>query len=269
MKRVIRKVQKTPTKIIIDNANTMQKKKVVSSIKKNKTISQVTISRKTYVQPSEYIMKHRAKGAPKITYSKIVPIWKSETVFIIGGGPSLKDFNFNSLLGKNIIVINKAFYNCPFAQILYWTDSRFYTWYKKDIDEFEGEKITIRSHTTYTDDIKILRKGKTYGLETAKDMLAHGNNSGYAAINLAVHLGVKRIILLGYDMGNNGRSSHYHDGYPVKATGDNIYKDQFIPGFNNLENELKLLKIEVLNASMYSKLTAFPKITLEKALSYK
>lgn len=206
---------------------------------------------------------------PKRPISKIEPIWKGETVFIIGGGPSLADFNWSSLTGRKTITINKSLLSYPNADILYWTDSRVYTWMKKEIDDFKGLKYTIRDNRAYAGDVKILRKGDKFGLDESKDTLSHGNNSGYAAINLAYHLGVKRIILLGYDMGNDGKRGHFHSGYPVPVTGDNIYRDQFIPGFNILADLLKQKGIEVYNASTRSALTAWPKITIEKALSFK
>ena len=201
--------------------------------------------------------------------SKIEPIWLGETVFIIGGGPSLQDFNWTGLYGKKTIAINKSLLSFPQANVLYWTDSRVYSWMKADIDNFKGPKYTIRDNPSYIGDIKILRKGNKFGLEEAKDTLSHGNNSGYAAINLAYHLGAKRIILLGYDMGNDGKRGHHHDGYPVPVTGDNIYRDQFIPGFKILADLLKTKGIEVYNASPNSLLNTWPKITLEKALTFK
>jgi hypothetical protein len=38
---------------------------------------------------------------------------------------------------------------------------------------------------------------------------------------------------------------HYHDGYPVPLTGDSVYKEQFIPGFEILANLLKEKGVEV------------------------
>jgi len=201
--------------------------------------------------------------------SKVDPIWKGETVFIIGGGPSLRDFNWNSLIGKKTIAINKSLSSYPNADIMYWTDSRVYSWLKKEIDEFKGPKYTIRDHPSYLGDVKILKKGNKFGLEESKDTLSHGNNSGYAAINLAYHLGVKRIILLGYDMGNDGKTGHHHSGYPVPVTGDDIYRNQFIPGFKIIADLLKEKGVEVYNASPKSLLNVWPKITIEKALSFK
>lgn len=199
--------------------------------------------------------------------SRVEPIWSGETVYIIGGGPSLMGFDWNRLMGKRTIAINKAILSYPRADALYWTDSRVYGWYKKDIDSFKGLKYSIRNHSSYPADINILRKSNKFGLEEAKDALCHGNNSGYAAINLAYLLGAKRIVLLGYDMHNDGKRSHYHEGYPVPATGDNIYRDQFVPGFEILADLLKQKKVEVYNASMTSSLRVWPKITFEQALS--
>lgn len=213
-------------------------------------------------QANVNLQKHDNK-----TISRVEPIWSGETVYVIGGGPSLDGFNWNSLGGKRTIAINKAILSYLTASALYWTDSRVYGWYKQDIDKFKGLKYTIRHHATYPADIKVLRKSNKFGLEEAKDALCHGNNSGYAAINLAYLMGAKKIVLLGYDMHNDGARSHYHEGYPVPATGDNIYRDQFIPGFGILAGLLKEKKVEVYNASLKSSLTVWPRISLEQALS--
>ena len=157
----------------------------------------------------------------------------------------------------------------PNADVLYWTDSRFYTWYKNEVDNYNGLKFTIKAGSQYTSDIQILKKGKSYGIEKDSETLAHGNNSGYASINLAYHLGAKRIILLGFDMANDGKDTHFHDGYPTKSTGDQIYRDKFLPGFTQLKSELDPEGVTVLNASVYSQLTTFTKITIEQALSFR
>lgn len=202
----------------------------------------------------------------KVQY-KVEPIWKNETVYIIGGGPSLTGFNWSSLIGKKTIAINKSLLSYTNADILYWTDSRFYNWYKSDVDKFKGLKFTLRHNTNHEGDIKVLGKSDVYGLDESGYYLCHGNNSGYAAINLAYLLGVKQIILLGYDMKNDGVKGHYHDGYPVPTTADKVYKDQFIPGFTILADLLKQKGIKVYNASIHSEILVWPKISIEKALT--
>ena len=223
--------------------------------------------------PKQTIKETKVSKFEKIEYHTVSRDFEGETVYIIGGGPSLKDFDFNRLNGAKTIAINKAVLFYPKADVLYWTDVRFYTWHKDEIDNYKGLKFCIKTGSQYSNNIKILKKGKLNGLETDPQTLAHGNNSGYAAINLAYHLGAARIILLGFDMGNvlhnNKMISHFHDGYPTRPANDKMYLDKFIPGFSKLKSDLLGLGITVLNASTYSRLNVFPKITIEQALSFR
>lgn len=200
-------------------------------------------------------------------YSKIIPLWKGETVYIIGGGPSLKGFEWNKLRGKKTIALNKAVQFWPASDALYWTDGRVWSWLKEDIIKFKGKRFTL-SPRSYPCEVTLLKRGKKLGIEWSSDSIAHGNNSGAAAINLAIHLGAKRIILLGYDMGKNNKESHFHNGYPTKVTADNIYKNQFLPAFTAINNDLKGKNIQIFNACPTSKLNTFKKITIEEALSF-
>ena len=234
-----------------------------------------TFVRKTHARPAQVAtaktieLVNAAQPEPStVYYSRVEKIFEGETIYIIGGGPSLVNFDFRQLVGCKTIAINKAilFHR---ADVCYWTDGRFYTWFKNEVDNYTGLKYALKPGSQYTKDIQVLRKGKAYGLEKDPSTLAHGFNSGYAAINLAYHLGAKRIILLGYDMGNDGSLGHFHDGYPTRAVGDKIYKDKFMPSFKQLSVDMKKENVMVLNASPYSKLNVFPKITLEQALSFR
>ena len=108
--------------------------------------------------------------------------------------------------------------------------------------------------------------------------LRHGKNSGYAAINLAVHMGAKRIILMGYDMNAKGCDvvnidgsgstvvqgrTHWHEGSAIEAS-MRVY-NLMLPYFSTMVAGLDLLGVEVLNAGMGSKIDVFPKIPLGKA----
>jgi len=202
-----------------------------------------------------------------VKYSQVPKIFSGETIYIIGGGPSLKGFDFRKLRGCRTIAINKALIYHAGADVVYWTDGRFYTWFKNEVDNYQGLKFALKAGSQYTSDIQVLRKGKPYGLEEDPETLAHGFNSGYAAINLAYHLGAAKIILLGFDMSNDGTQTHFHDGYPTRGAGDHIYIDKFLPGFKQLDSELKAKGVTVLNASPYSRLNIFPKITIDQGLS--
>ena len=222
-------------------------------------------------RPTIIESKRGAKGSTfdlsKVNFTKVKPIWKGETAFILGGGPSLSNFDFAKLKYKKTIIINKAVQFYPQGDILYWTDARVYQWYKKDIDNFKGEKYTIKPYNV-SKDVKALRNTGKSGLEYDPTGLRHGNNSGYAAINLAYHLGVKRIVLLGFDMGNEGKTGHFHDGYPVKVTQNKTYEFSMAPMFLSLVDPLKKKNVEIINANPQSKLTCFPRMSLDKALNF-
>ncbi len=260
-RRSIKKVIYEP--IAVENKTNIQRRNHKKTLVRNTNNSAISanVSKKVHIRNS-------AIEPPKtIKYSTVPKLFPNETIFIIGGGPSLADFDFRTLTGKKTIAINKALLYCTNPDIVYWTDSRFYTWYKNEVDSYKGLKFALRAGSQYTADIKVLRKGKPYGLEIDPQTLAHGFNSGYAAINLAYHLGAKKIVLLGFDMAQDGNQSHFHDGYPTRSTGDKMYIEKFIPGFSHLREELKGTGVKVLNASPNSRLKTFTKITLSEAVS--
>ena len=202
---------------------------------------------------------------PKRKYGSIEKIWTNETVYIIGGGPSLKGFDWNRLKGKKVIAINRAYEVMPNADALYWTDSRFYRWFKNDINNLNTLKVTCRPFNGIPNDVVLLKANSAMILDMRPDSISHGNNSGYGAINLAAKLGAKKIYLLGYDMNSEGNNTHWHSGYESRHN-HSIY-NKMMRYFESLPAELKKHGIEVYNANPQSKLDVFPKCTIDEAIS--
>ena len=199
-------------------------------------------------------------------FGKIDQDLKDKTVFLIAGGPSLKDFDFNKLRGKNVIAINKAFMYLPEYQYLYWTDSRFYTWYKKDIDMLSCKKYTpCTSSNNPTDDIIVLKNsgGRIVDL-TTPDVITAGNNSGFGAISLAIKMGASKIYLLGYDMGYTGNKTHFHDGYPSNTAKQTVYNNML----KYFEDNAEIIKatVKIYNTSRNSNLKCFDYIDINTAI---
>mgnify|MGYP002682074433 CR=1 FL=1 len=69
---------------------------------------------------------------PSTDVPTVAPIqdgaWKGQRCFIVGGGPSLKGFDFGRLRGERVIAINRAFEACPTADIMFAMDPRLYDW---------------------------------------------------------------------------------------------------------------------------------------------
>lgn len=191
----------------------------------------------------------------KIDKIPFYPNFSDQDVFLIGGGTSLQNFNFDCLRYKNVVAINKAIFYINFATILYFSDMRFYTWYKDDIGKFRGLKYTTCNKI---DDLSIEyindsseKSTEIGGIDTRKNFIRNCGNSGYGAINLAFHTGCKRIILLGYDMKNsNTGKTHFHDGYKMNSGVVRDKKDytDFISPFKNISSILSSHGIEIINA---------------------
>jgi len=172
--------------------------------------------------------------------------------------------NWELLLGKRTIAINRAFQVVPWADVLYWTDAQFYRWYRRDIDRFAGMKVTCRPLDAPGSMITVLQGVRDNGIDMRETHISDGNNSGYGALNLAVKLGVSRIFLLGFDMHSKEGATHWHSGYSRKHN-HSIYK-RVIGYFESAVPVLKELGVEVWNACPESHLNSFKKCTLESAI---
>ncbi|MCK5640805.1 MAG: hypothetical protein KAJ19_08410, partial [Gammaproteobacteria bacterium] len=135
------------------------------------------------------------------------------TIYIIGGGPSLIGFDWALLAGKSCIAVNKA-YQVIDADYIYFSDLRFWLAHQKELRDTRATKITGAK----VEDSCLINFTFTgmKGLETKPNQIRSGNNSGYAAMNVAYHLGATRIILLGFDMKFKNDKSHWHEGHEVE-----------------------------------------------------
>jgi len=198
----------------------------------------------------------------------VPPEWAGETAFLLAGGPSLRGFDANLLHGRRVIAINNSWELAPWAAVLYFCDMKWWTWHGDQVSlEFKGRYIVTPAFTDSR--VKTVRLTGSTGLETDPAGLRSGHNSGYQAINLAYHFGVRRIVLLGYDMGlgPNGET-HHHEGHPrmsAEHVQHNIEKSM-LPKFPSLAEALVKTDVEVINATPGSALTCWPYRPIEELL---
>ena len=163
--------------------------------------------------------------------------WFGQPAFIIGGGPSLKDFDFSRLEGRNVIAINRAVEFCD-PDIVFSMDTRFIKWIKNGIlgdaarAKWKDMRATLvfantaRNSTEFPHlpDRSVVLPVKAGGefTTTLADGVGHGLNSGFGAVNLAICMGANPIFLLGFDMkgGEDGKQAWFHNGYPDQQSGD-------------------------------------------------
>lgn len=198
------------------------------------------------------------KGVPKL--------WPGATVLCMGTGPSLTQQDVDFVRGKaRVIAINDAFKLCPWADVLYGCDGSWWEW-NKGARDFTGMKFGMTVRPGHFRDVVRMRNAGSKGLCLERDGLCTGRNSGYQAINLAVHFGAARILLLGYDMSRdrNGRS-HFFGEHPRRAKPSPY--PAFREVFPTLVKPLARLGIEVINCTRRTELKTFRLMPLEEALS--
>ena len=229
-------------------------------------------------------------------YWQVPKIWKDETCFILGGGSSLlSQFEvpedlisevkskstklgslrhyFSPLEAKHVIAVNMSYRLGNFVDILFFGDTSYYRRNRIQIlRDFKGLKVTCMNNINYIKDgVKYLVRDKDckqLGISEKPAAVRWGYNSGAAAINLAYHLGVKRIVLLGFDMclGDNN-NQHWHGLYAKRniKTIQSVF-DRHKQAFPAIAKDAERLGIEILNCSPISTITEFKKVSLKDVL---
>ncbi len=197
--------------------------------------------------------------------------WKGSTVYIVGGGPSLRGVDLGCLKGRRVIVINSSYLKCPFADLLFFGDARWY-WEHHDTPEFRnfrGLKVSC-SVSLSGPDLRHLQRvipSATCGYAEPRDMVASQRTSLQGAMNIAGHLGVKRIVLVGIDMGRApDGASHHHRTHPWPPRPGNVVWDEQLHSLEWIVEPLKKRGIDVVNTSAVSRIPWWPKMTLAGAL---
>lgn len=199
-------------------------------------------------------------------------IWDGDTCVIIGGGPSLAAVTVDALSRFRCIAVNAAFRIAPFAEAMFFGDYGWFTQYSKGLELFGGLKITNTDQAlgrrAEVLDIKVMRRHNlSCGICPVRDTLTWNNNSGATAINLAVHFGAKKIILVGFDMKRDGDRFNYHNEYarPDNVKTYNPYS-RHMPAFPKIKADLDKLGVTCVNATAGSALEVFPRISLEEII---
>lgn len=194
-------------------------------------------------------------------------LFDGQTIIVAAAGPSLVQADLDLCRGRApLVVVNDAYRMAMWADVLYACDRKWWNWqvqyHAGDLAAFKGLKFSLR--TSKVPDVTVLRETGTAGIELDPGGLKTGRNSGYQAINLALHLGANRILLLGYDMsyGVGGRShcfGEHRDGEKPPVTTFRKY-------FRTIAAPLKEAGVEVWNCSRRSALTMFRQVPLSAAL---
>lgn len=222
-------------------------------------------------------------------------IWEGGDCFIFGGGPSIPEqfgvpeekrrlvmerkatpriyqpYILEMLKDKHIIGINAAYLIGDFFDFIFFGDRRFFLENEQGLKAM-GKPI-VSCHHSFNGHpwVKWLSKGKPLGIESSPNKVSWNNNSGAAAISMAANAGVKRIILLGFDMTlDSEKNQHWHKHY--QKVGNNPRRDvntsfaRHLSSFGTIYQDANKRGLKLINTSMNSKIKEIPKIPLKELI---
>ncbi|MET3995835.1 hypothetical protein ABID65_007507 [Bradyrhizobium sp. S3.9.2] len=202
-------------------------------------------------------------------FCTVKPEWVGATAYVIAGGPSVRQQRLGMLAGRRVIVVNSSYEAFPDADICFFTDNRWWVdhWKRPAMLAFKGRVFTVCQAAAGE---RLHRMKCIYpppGLADAPDTLATQRTSLQGAMNLAVHLGVRRIVLLGADMGRApDGTSHHHAPHKYPNRPGNESWDLQMAQFRTIVEPLKARGVDVVNTSPDSRLPWWPKKLLSEVV---
>ena len=196
-------------------------------------------------------------------------LWEGLDAVLVGGGPSLKAFDWSVLKDRpRVIVVNRAHVDVPTADILFSEDERFFRHFKDSVNAFKGIKLFhalapefIAPCVEAVPELTIIERKRQdkYWSRTLSDGLSYSSNSMIGALNLADILGAQTIYLLGVDCKiESSVVTNYHSDYP---DGWQVNRHQMISFKSDFEHWAapKLLHRHVVNLNIDSAVDSWPK----------
>jgi hypothetical protein len=236
----------------------------------------------------------------------VPPIWEGGECWIIGGGPSLtREFKIpdevvqsvlfgkaslsayspymTAIHDKHVIGVNMAFRLGNWVDVVFFGDKKWYIDNRDKMLEFKKLKVTCHQFFDkpqfHKEGVKVLNKAPTtQGISSDPRAAAWNANSGAAAISVAANMGAKRIVLVGFDMKLDGEKlQHWHAEYGTfnrfknhqKVRADLLPFLKHLACFPKIAHDARQRGISIVNACPDSRITVFPRMSVEEALSLK
>jgi hypothetical protein len=194
-------------------------------------------------------------------------LWPNSTVVLIASGPSLTQEDVDYVQHKaKVIVVNDNYKRAPWADILYACDHSWWDTHQ-GVPEFKQMKWTQDKMTVSKwPEINFIPGKHSPGLSLDNKLIHFGANSGYQSLNIAVHLGAKKILLLGFDMklGPNG-IKHWFGSHP-KRIDRTLPVNKWVTNFATTVKDLDRAGVEVINCSRDTAITCFRRSTIQECV---
>jgi len=184
--------------------------------------------------------------------------WIGDTAWIIGGGWSLRGVDLTPLQARKTIAINSSIFAAPWASFLFFGDRRWYAEHRKALADMKC-RIVTNSPSVREPGLLFMNKVKAPpGISDDRSTLAMLWTSIGPSMNLAAHLGCKRIVLLGADLtAAPDGTTHHHKPHPWPLNPK--WRAMQLESLGYCVKPLEKRGIEVINANPESAVPFWPK----------
>lgn len=203
--------------------------------------------------------------------------WSGQACVVVGGGPSLQDFNWSTLQGvPRVVVINRAVAKVPTADIFFTEDSRYFPRFGNEpaFRDFKGVKVVhlledsyVSDLASFLDDLVVIRKKRNdkFWSKSFDEGLSVSSNSAVGAVNIADILGAKTIYLLGMDCRRGpNKESNFHSDYSDDWVAGTHQLDSFVSDWKYwVRVKCRANIVNVINPALPSAIDCFPTIDYE------
>lgn len=198
--------------------------------------------------------------------------WADRPLFIIGGGTSLRGFDFSRIRSKGrLLGCNRSAFSAE-ADALVTLDAHWVRMDRVLIEEFcaRGGEAYLglpadKRHLYKIRGATIMNRERRGDVLSTNPIELTGTNTGFTALNLAFHKRPRVVYLLGYDMKTASGNTHFHGGYSWTSAHVCRFMGKWALNFGRAKEQLEAAGVKVYNCigNPESLIPCFDKIPLE------
>lgn len=240
----------------------------IVKVEKNKWVTATLSKCKELIETGDFIPDEETKewfqkfeGSKE--QKKVDGILKDKRCFIIGGGNSLRGFDFSLLDNEFTIAVNHSIMFYQKAKACVFLDARFL-----DTNDKESRKfLTNYKGMIFSSYRTLYHRDNSEAIpfyvcpDRVTKHFSHGlygpRLSGLVAINLAIVMEAKEIYLLGYDLDKNEKYIHFYDGEKAIYGNDQGYRGFRVDGHIKSFKPFFIYKDRIINLNPESKIPYF------------
>ena len=181
------------------------------------------------------------------------PFWDDRPVAVIGGGPSIIDFDLEQLRGAHVLAVKHAIFAAPWADAGFGMDlPRLVEWWGKLANAsnriYWGMPEDAAVPPPPSRNVVFLRRKHGRGVPDDPGVIYGGGTCDFAAFQICLHKRAREIVLFGFD----------YNGEPFQEWAEHFRI--FVP-------YLTERGVSVINACPHSSISCFQKTTQQDGVA--